>query len=98
MVKLYAVLDTCILLPSPIYNTMLYLAGHDVYAPIWTDRILEELRRNMLDPKGSRKGKTPEQVERRLAHMAMAFEPAANLDRLGLDYRSLIDQMPNQEK
>jgi predicted nucleic acid-binding protein len=95
---IYAVLDTCILLPSPIYNTLLYIAGHHVYMPIWTDLILEELRRNLLEPDDPRHRKTPEQTARRLAAMSAAFEPRANLDRQGMDYRSLIATMPNHPK
>jgi hypothetical protein len=98
MGEINAVLDTCVLLPSPIYNTLLFIAGHHVYTPLWTDRILAELARNMLNPANPRYRKTPEQVENRLQRMAAAFGPRANLDRYGLDYGSLIDGMPNQEK
>ena len=98
MSEVYAVLDTCVLLPAPIYNTLLFIAGHHVYSPLWTDLILEELERNMLDPKNPRMKKTPEQVKRRLETMASAFEPKANLDRYGLEYRALIERMPNNEK
>src|SRR5690242_10955460 len=98
MDEVYAVLDTCVLLPAPLYNTLLYLAHHNVYNPIWTDLIMVELERNLRSPGDIRRAKTPEQVARRLAAMRAAFEPRANLDREGIDYRRPIPQMPNHEK
>ena len=95
--QINAVLDTCVLLPSPIYNTLLFIAGHHLYQPLWTDQILAELSRNMREA-APRYRKTPAQIARRLQRMAAAFEPRANLDRYGLDYHSLIPAMPNQEK
>jgi hypothetical protein len=94
MPQILAVLDTCVLFPAPIYNTLLYIAFHRVYQPIWTDLILEELRRTMLTD-GHR---SPDQVERRLRAMTASFEPGANLDRQGIVYRALIDRMPNHPK
>jgi hypothetical protein len=94
MPEVLAVLDTCVLYPAPLYNTLLYIAFHRVYQPLWTDRILVELRRTMLTDGR----KSPEQVERRLRAMTASFEPGANLDRRGIAYASLIEQMPNHPK
>jgi predicted nucleic acid-binding protein len=88
------VLDTCVLFPAPLYNTLLYAAFHRIYQPIWTDLILAELRRTLLTD-GRR---APEAVARRLEAMTSAFEPGANLDRNNIAYRALIDRMPNHPK
>lgn len=94
MGEILAVLDTCVLYPAPLYNTLLYAAAHRAYQPLWTDQILAELRRTMLSD-GRR---APEAVARRLDAMTAAFEPGANLDRRGIAYRHLIDLMPNHPK
>lgn len=38
-----AVLDTNVLLPAPLRDTLLRLAEADLYVPKWSDRILAEL-------------------------------------------------------
>ncbi|MFB9235496.1 PIN domain-containing protein [Plantactinospora siamensis] len=42
-----AVLDACVLVPSVLADTLLRCAEQDLYRPIWTVAILEEVRRNL---------------------------------------------------
>lgn len=43
-----AVLDTNVLLPAPLRDTLLRLAEADLYVPKWSDRILDELGKNLV--------------------------------------------------
>lgn len=42
-----ALLDTCVLYPSNLRDTLLRLAEADLYAPRWSPDILNELDRNL---------------------------------------------------
>ena len=45
---LAAVLDTNVLLPAPLRDTLLRLAEAELYAPKWGERILGELTKNLV--------------------------------------------------
>jgi predicted nucleic acid-binding protein len=67
-----AVLDTCVLAPMPLCDTLLRLAEDPAfYIPKWSDDILRELRSTL-----QRMGYTPAQADRRITAMASAFEDA----------------------
>jgi predicted nucleic acid-binding protein len=84
-----AVLDTCVVLPMPLCDTLLRLAEEPAfYIPKWSKGIMHELRRNMLVW-----GYTAEQAERRISSMNSAFENA-----LVSDYEPLIEVMENNKK
>ncbi len=38
-----AVLDACVLVPTPLTDTLLRLAERDFYRPLWSDRIFDEV-------------------------------------------------------
>jgi len=66
------VLDTCVLVPMPLCDTLLRLAEEPAtYVPKWSDDILRELRSTLM-----KMGYAPAQAERRIASMSTAFEDA----------------------
>ncbi len=75
-----AVLDTCVLYPAHLRDTLLRLAERGLYRALWSADIVEELRRNLTELIGAAA------VARLLEQMATAF-PDAELT----GYRPLID-------
>lgn len=75
------VLDTCVLYPAHLRDTLLRLAERGLYRPLWSADIVEELRRNLLED-----GFHPDSVGGLIAEMSNAFPDA----EVG-GYRSLID-------
>lgn len=73
------VLDTCVLYPAHLRDTLLRLAERELYRPLWSADILDELHRNLSSV-------APAAVDHLLDQMAMAF-PEAEID----GYDSLID-------
>ena len=66
------VLDTCVLVPMPLCDTLLRLAEDPAfYMPRWSAGILDELRRVLC-----RMQYTEAQAERRITAMQCAFEDA----------------------
>ena len=44
------VLDACVLIPMPLADTLLRLAGGQrLYLPKWTDQIMTEVNRNLAE-------------------------------------------------
>jgi hypothetical protein len=41
-------LDTCVLLKSYLCDTLLSIAEGGTFRPLWSDHVLEELRRNLV--------------------------------------------------
>ena len=78
-----AVLDTCVLHPAHLRDTLLRLAERRLYVALWSDGILEELRGSL-----TRAGVAPVSVERLLAAMHEAFP-----DSQVHGYEVLIDAM-----
>lgn len=79
-----AVLDACVLVPIRLATTLLWLAEAGLFQPLWSESILDEVRRNL--PKV---GVTPEQASRRIGMMREAFGAEALVD--GFD--DLIEHM-----
>lgn len=76
-----AVLDTNVLYPFSLRDTLLRLAELELYTPLWSERILDEMRRNLVE-----RQITDEQADRLAAAMRGAFEEAevdaAEIERL----------------
>lgn len=75
------VLDTCVLYPAHLRDTLLRLAERGLYRALWSDDIVEELRKNLVED-----GIAPDSVGRLIDVMAAAFPDAAVIG-----HRSLID-------
>jgi predicted nucleic acid-binding protein len=84
-----AILDTCVLAPMPLCDTLLRLAEEPAfYIPKWSPDILRELRSTL-----GRMGYTAAQVQRRITAMESAFE-----DALVTGYEDLVEAMRNDPK
>ena len=87
--RLIVVLDTCVLAPMPLCDTLLRLAEEPaLYSPRWSRDILRELQSTL-----QRMGYTTSQAGRRIVAMATAFEDA-DVDA----YEQLMDAMTNHPK
>ena len=87
--KFIAVLDTCVLAPMPLCDTLLRMAEDPAfYIPKWSIDILRELRSTL-----QRMGYSAAQAERRMSAMETAFE-----DARVTGYDSLAASMTNDPK
>jgi predicted nucleic acid-binding protein len=85
-----AVLDTCVLAPMPVADTLLRLAEEPAfYIPRWSPGIFEELRRTLQEK--FRYSQT--QVDRRIRAMESMFP-----DAMVTGYDNLIASMTNDPK
>jgi hypothetical protein len=64
-----AFLDTCVLYPAYLCDTLLRLAEAEAYRPLWSADVLAELRRNLIE-----RGIAADRVEHRIAQMSRSFE------------------------
>jgi predicted nucleic acid-binding protein len=78
---LRVVLDTCVLYPISLCDILLRLAERELYDAYWSGRIIDELRRNLVEH-----GMMQARVRSRVEKMRMAFPeaevPAARIARL----------------
>jgi len=77
------VLDTCVLYPAHLRDTLLRLAEQGFYRALWSGEIVGELRRNLTEA-----GIAAESVDHLLAEMNDAFPDATTTG-----YRSLVEAM-----
>ena len=84
------VLDACVLIPMPLADTLLRLAGGQrLYLPKWTDQIMTEVSRNLAENFGL----TDEQVAYRESEIRRHF-PEAWVE----GHEDLISAMTNHPK
>ena len=84
------VLDACVLIPMPLADTLLRLAGgRRLYLPKWTDQIMTEVNRNLAENFGL----TDEQVAYRESEIRRHF-PEAWVE----GHEDLISAMTNHPK
>jgi predicted nucleic acid-binding protein len=74
MASFGAVLDACVLVPVALADTLLRLAEHELYRPVWSQKILQETRDAvvLVHPEID-----PSRVEARLHAMNEAFSDAS---------------------
>jgi hypothetical protein len=84
-----AVLDACVLFPAALRDTLLRTAEACLYRPRWTDAILDEVRRNLVESGRISKG----QAARLIDVMRGAFPSA-----MVAAYEHLIPFMTNHPK
>lgn len=89
MAKIRVLLDACVLLPYQLADLLLRLADAEMYEPLWSEAILAEVERNLVD----KFGQSREKATRRLRHMRSAF-PNAAVD----GYEELAAAMKNHPK
>lgn len=85
----FVVLDTSALFPAALRDVLLRAAERELYRPLWSEEILEELRRNLMKDLGKRQ----EQVLHLTDTMVAAF-PEATVD----GYQPLSVHMGNHPK
>lgn len=83
-----ALLDTCVLYPAYLCDTLLRLAKVEAYRPLWSADTMRELQRNLIED-----GVREERVSRRSGEMVRSFA-----DAMVTGYESLIDSMINDPK
>lgn len=84
-----AFLDTCVLFPAYLADTLLCLAEAATYRPLWSAGVLDELGTVLAREAGL----GPERIRHRLTQMRASF-PDAEVT----GYESLIDGMRNDPK
>ncbi|WP_017595715.1 PIN domain-containing protein [Nocardiopsis potens] len=83
-----AFLDTCVLYPAYLCDTLLRLAAANAYRPLWSADVLDELSRNVVE-----RGIAPEKAGHRIAQMNRAFP-----DAMVHGYETLVAGMRNDPK
>jgi predicted nucleic acid-binding protein len=66
------VLDACVLFPNVLRDTLLTLAEHELFRPLWSEATLDEVRRNVI----ALRKVDPAAFDRTLALMNKSFERA----------------------
>lgn len=84
-----ALLDTCVLFPMYLRDTLLRLAAADVYRPLWSERILAELRGALI-----REGVTSADQADRIIRLVQTHFPESEI----VDYEPLIPTVTCHEK
>lgn len=89
MPKIRVLLDACVLLPYQLADLLLRLADAGMYEPLWSEEILAEVERNLVE----KFRVTTEKMSRRIGRMRSAFPNA-----LVEGYENLIPAMTNHPK
>ncbi|UGT58276.1 PIN domain-containing protein [Nocardia asteroides] len=80
--------DTCVLHPAYLSDTLLRMADAQMFRPLWSAEVLDELRGSLID-----RDLPADSVDRRIAQMCSAFP-----DAMVTGYESLVSGMDNDPK
>jgi hypothetical protein len=83
-----AFLDTWVLYPAYLCDTLLRLAEAEAFRPLWSNDVMNELRRNLI-----KRDLPSALVDRRIGQMTRSFP-----DAMVTGYESLIDGMTNDPR
>lgn len=83
------VLDACVLVPHPLFDTLLRLADAGLFRPLWSDQILVEVERTLT----KKRGLSAQKARHRIRKMTRAFP-----DAVVTGYEDLIPAMTNDPK
>ncbi len=84
-----AVLDACVLFSAPVRDTLLRATDTGLYKVYWTEEILEEVRRNLVET-----GRTTEEKAQRLTNVMKESFPEAMVR----GHMRLVGAMTNSPK
>ncbi|WP_422117879.1 PIN domain-containing protein [Brachybacterium sp. UNK5269] len=84
------VLDACVLIPLRLATTLLWLAEADLFTPLWSEEILDEVEKNLPDVASI----TAAQAARRVSQMREGFGAEAMVE----GYEHLVSTMTNHPK
>jgi predicted nucleic acid-binding protein len=87
--KIRVLLDACVLLPYQLADLLLRLADAEMYEPLWSEDVLAEVERNLIEKFDI----TTERASRRIGRMRSAFPNA-----LVECYENLIPAMTTHPK
>lgn len=82
-------LDACVLVPYSLCDLLLRLAEANLYRPLWSEQILDEVRRTLI----TKLNVSPDKARRRVEQMQTAF-PLASIE----GYQDLTPVMTNEPK
>ncbi len=83
------ILDACVLFPASLRDLLLRSHADTLYLAFWTDEILEELERNLIN----KQQLPPEKVQRLIQQLKVVFP-----DSIVEGHHTIIDQMTNHVK
>jgi hypothetical protein len=81
-------LDACVLFPQTLRDVLLTAAESGLYYPLWSDDVLDEVKKNLIE----KRGLTADQTARLRHEMTAAFP-----DSKVLGYAPLIASMTNHD-
>lgn len=89
MASFGAVLDACVLFPAALRDVLLRSGDAGLYRPHWSDEILDEVRRNLID-----RQRTTERQARSLIDAMTEYFPESRV----MGYEALMGAMTNDPK
>lgn len=81
-------LDTCVIFPQTLRDVLLTAAEHDLYFPLWSPDVLDDMERNLI----AKRGLTAQQTAHLREKMISAFP-----DSTVSGYQSLVASMTNHQ-